>query len=196
MKNDNSLLMPQDDSPLRADARRNRQHLLDVAHGLFDTEGVDAVSMTAIAEAAGVGKGTLYRHFTNKADLCNALLDDKMRRLQAHTLNYLRQDVTTLDKLQHVLVEIAGYVIRNKPMLLVESDGRGLELDHQAHYWWRQTIVGLLQQLRPGEDVRYHADVLYAMVDVRMLHFQQTVLGYGEELIFDGLRTTAERLSR
>lgn len=60
-------------SALRRDAQHNRAHILDVARQVFASDGVD-VSMDAIAKLAGVGAGTLYRHFPNKDALLAALL--------------------------------------------------------------------------------------------------------------------------
>lgn len=59
---------------LRKDAQRNRKHILDVARQAFVSEGVN-VSMDAIAKKAGVGAGTLYRHFPSKDALLASLLD-------------------------------------------------------------------------------------------------------------------------
>lgn len=192
MNNDNSLLLPEDDTPVRADARRNRELLLETAHRLFTTEGVESTSMTAIADAAGVGKGTLYRHFTNKADLCIALLDEDMRDLQCSVLKHLRQNDTPIDNLKWFVEQILDFVTRNETLLLVENDGHGTGLDHQAHIWWRQTVIGLLSQILPGKDVRYFADVLYVMLDVRTLHFQRTALGYNNNYILGGLKQTVD----
>ncbi|MFD0575006.1 TetR/AcrR family transcriptional regulator [Dactylosporangium darangshiense] len=66
----------------RADAARNRAVVLDAAATLFGQHGVDAVSMDAVAAAAGVGKGTLFRRFGDKAGLAIALLDEQERKLQ------------------------------------------------------------------------------------------------------------------
>lgn len=57
----------------RKDARRNRTHILETARQAFAGEGVE-VSMDAIAKRAGVGPGTLYRHFPSKDVLLAALL--------------------------------------------------------------------------------------------------------------------------
>ena len=57
----------------RTDAQRNRTHILEVAEQYFSTEGV-AGSMDAIAKRAGVGPGTLYRHFPTRDALLAALL--------------------------------------------------------------------------------------------------------------------------
>src|SRR5262245_31693827 len=66
----------------RADAARNRAAVLAAAAALFREHGPDAVSMDAIAAAAGVGKGTLFRRFGDKAGLATALLDEQERTLQ------------------------------------------------------------------------------------------------------------------
>jgi AcrR family transcriptional regulator len=195
MSNDDILHISEpDDTPGRSDARRNRALLLETAARLFDAQGVDAVSMTAIADEAAVGKGTLYRHFPNKAAVCNALLDEDMRLLQTDVLAHMREDGEPLHKLQWFLERVYQFVTRNEALLLVETDGRGLELDHPAHFWWRQTIAGLLGQLLPREDVRYETDVLYVMLDVRTLHFQRHVVGYDDATILSGLRRTAALL--
>jgi AcrR family transcriptional regulator len=58
--------------PLRADARRNRDRLLAVAAEAFAADGADA-SLDAIARRAGVGSGTLYRHFPTREALIRAV---------------------------------------------------------------------------------------------------------------------------
>lgn len=60
------------DRPARADARRNLHALLDAAMEVFATSGVDA-PVRDIAEKAGVGVGTLYRHFPQRSDLIVAV---------------------------------------------------------------------------------------------------------------------------
>ncbi len=61
-----------DERPARADARRNQHALLDAAMEVFATAGVDA-PIRDIAERAGVGVGTLYRHFPKRSDLIAAV---------------------------------------------------------------------------------------------------------------------------
>ena len=58
--------------PLRADAQRNIDSLLDAAKSVFAKQGVDAPSK-AIADVAGVGVGTVYRHFPQRSDLVKAV---------------------------------------------------------------------------------------------------------------------------
>jgi AcrR family transcriptional regulator len=64
--------------PQRADARRNRERILAAAREVFAEAGRD-VQMPDVARAAGVGVGTLYRHFPAKEDLVRALVCDKVQ---------------------------------------------------------------------------------------------------------------------
>jgi AcrR family transcriptional regulator len=61
--------------PLRADARRNYERLVDAARKVFADQGGGA-SMEAIAKQAGVGVGTLYRHFPKRIDVVEAVYRD------------------------------------------------------------------------------------------------------------------------
>jgi AcrR family transcriptional regulator len=69
--------------PLRADAQRNRRRLLDVARNAFTQDGVTA-SLDDIARDAGVGPGTLYRHFPTRDRLVRAVIDDGL--IEIHDL--------------------------------------------------------------------------------------------------------------
>jgi AcrR family transcriptional regulator len=64
----------------RADARRNRQRVIEAARKCMARDGLDA-QMEEIARTAGVGVGTVYRHFPTKDDLVEALADDRFDRL-------------------------------------------------------------------------------------------------------------------
>ena len=66
----------------RSDAARNRQLILAAAEALFERDGVSCTSMDAIASEAGVGKGTLFRRFGDRASLVFALLDSVEREFQ------------------------------------------------------------------------------------------------------------------
>ncbi|MEV7774600.1 helix-turn-helix domain-containing protein [Kitasatospora sp. NPDC086791] len=70
--------------PLRADAARNRARLLDVATEVFTTRGV-TVPTEEIARAAGVGVGTLFRHFPTKEALLEAVVVRRLETLTADT---------------------------------------------------------------------------------------------------------------
>jgi AcrR family transcriptional regulator len=68
------------DRTLRSDARRNRERLVACARELFASEGVD-VPVDEITRRAGLGMGTLYRHFPTKDELVDAVLEDAFGEL-------------------------------------------------------------------------------------------------------------------
>ena len=69
-----------DERPLRADAERNRQRILEAASTVFAERGLD-VSLDEIAAAAGVGVGTVYRRFADKDALIDALFEQKIEEV-------------------------------------------------------------------------------------------------------------------
>jgi AcrR family transcriptional regulator len=68
------------DRPMRADAARNREQLLAAAVAAFSREGPE-VTLESIARAAGVGIGTLYRHFPSREALVDAAYRSELARL-------------------------------------------------------------------------------------------------------------------
>jgi AcrR family transcriptional regulator len=79
--------MAQSARPLRADAVRNRARVLEVAWETFAAEGL-SVPIDEIARRAGVGTGTVYRHFPSKEDLVRAIVGDRLQQVidEGHAL--------------------------------------------------------------------------------------------------------------
>ncbi len=77
-----TAITPTAPRPLRADARRNYARLLEAAREAFSEHGADA-NLDEIARRAGVGIGTLYRHFPTRQDLMAAVLHDDLEALRA-----------------------------------------------------------------------------------------------------------------
>ncbi|MGU3501318.1 TetR/AcrR family transcriptional regulator [Mycobacterium sp. C31M] len=75
--------MSETERPLRADAARNRARILEVAYQTFAAEGL-AVPIDEIARRAGVGAGTVYRHFPAKEDLYRAVIAERIRGIVDH----------------------------------------------------------------------------------------------------------------
>ena len=73
---------------MRADARRNRQKVIEAARVCMARDGLDA-QMEEIARAAGLGVGTVYRHFPNKDELVEALANERFERLADAARNAL-----------------------------------------------------------------------------------------------------------
>jgi AcrR family transcriptional regulator len=83
-----------DSRPLRADAVRNRARVLAVAYDTFATEGL-SVSLDEIARRAGVGPGTIHRHFPAKGDLVNAVIRERLATVVAEGRHLLEAEGPT-----------------------------------------------------------------------------------------------------
>ncbi|WP_433465791.1 TetR/AcrR family transcriptional regulator [Spirillospora sp. CA-128828] len=79
------------DRELRADARRNRERVLQTAQQLFATDGL-GVSLDEIARRAGVGPGTVHRHFPAKEALYLAVAIDQIKQLAAEAETLVATD--------------------------------------------------------------------------------------------------------
>ena len=84
---------------VRADARRNRDRIVETARGLFKAKGFGDVSMDEVAKAAEVGAGTLYRHFPTKEDLYDAVLEAWADKVNAAVNHALELDAPTRERL-------------------------------------------------------------------------------------------------
>jgi AcrR family transcriptional regulator len=112
--------------PLRADAQRNRQRVLDAAEAVFAAEGI-SVPVDVIAEKAGVGVGTLYRHFPTKEKLFEAIVIERIEQLVVDARGRLGSDdpgSAFFDFLQHMVGEVAL-----KRDLIAALSGAGVEFE-------------------------------------------------------------------
>jgi len=115
--------------PMRADAVRNRARILEAAEIVFSSEGIEA-PVDAIAEKAGVGVGTLYRHFPTKEQLCEAILLERLSALvvDAQTLARAPDPADAFFGFLSHVVEEAAF----KRDLLVAVTGAGLSFEVAA----------------------------------------------------------------
>jgi AcrR family transcriptional regulator len=91
----------------RADALKNREHILQIAHDAFAEDG--AVSLNVIAKRAGVGAGTLYRHFPSREDLLLAVYRHDMQRV-VDLVPKLLAEQEPLDAFRQWFETLADYV--------------------------------------------------------------------------------------
>jgi AcrR family transcriptional regulator len=183
----------------RKDAARNRRVILSTARTLFGERGVTCVTMEEVARAAGVGKGTLYRRFPNKGLLCQALLDEPSRRLQAEALELLREPCFgPSEKLRMFLGRLVAFTDENLDLLYGGQEAllgteRLAQYDSPAYGWMRGTVLGLLRlaagagELRGGADPEYLADALLAPLNVDVFYHQRRVRGISAARISAGL---------
>ncbi|MBP6786041.1 MAG: TetR/AcrR family transcriptional regulator [Candidatus Promineofilum sp.] len=188
--------------PERADAAANRALILHTAERLFRERGVENVCMAEIAEAAGVGKGTLYRRFANKGELCLALMDTQMNEFQNAMLTLFnglsQQGVPFLEQLAIFLRSLVDFTEMHSP-LLVEVERAGMVQGdiplNLPHFWQYMTVSALLRsaarggELTPGLDLDYLGEALLAPLQVDYFRFQRYMRNYSTERISDGLRS-------
>lgn len=182
--------------PNRSDALKNRDLLLRTAVRLFAERGIDHVTMSEIAQVAGVGKGTLYRHFSSKTELAHALLDHEQRELQTETLRRLPLGNPPLDDLKWFVEQVAGFVVRNFPLLYIIGDvSAAPPLSDSVHYWWWQTMRALLLRAKVSGDLDYMTDTLYVLLSPQTIRYQVITHNYDLSRIVSGLHQTIDRLA-
>lgn len=192
----------------RSDAAANRSLILRTAEKLFAERGVANVSMADIAATAGVGKGTLYRRFGSKGELCLSLMDSQMKQFQNENLARFRQltelGVPYLEQLATFLEALVEFTEFHSPLLAeVQHDGiaQGDVRLNLPHFWQYTTVRALLRSAaRNGEvaarlDLDYLGEALLAPLHVDTFGFQRRVRGYSTERIGAGLRTLVELLA-
>lgn len=170
----------------RSDAVRNRQLLLDAAEELVREFGADGVTMDAVAKRAGVGKGTVFRRFGNRAGLMLALLDQSEQKLQAAFMfgpPPLGPGAPPLQRLiAYGRARLAGIEVEGEMRRAADESGRYAS----APYNISKTHVSLLlRQLDMNGDIALTADTLLAILDAGLVLHQLRVLGYRPEQIAD-----------
>jgi polyketide synthase 12 len=111
----------------RADAARNRRILLAAAREMLAEQGADELTMDALAERAGVGKGTVFRRFGSRAGIFHALLDDDERAFQEQVISGpppLGPGAAPLDRLVAYGRARTGFLIGHREIARAALDGR------------------------------------------------------------------------
>ncbi|MFI1913437.1 TetR/AcrR family transcriptional regulator [Nocardia sp. NPDC020380] len=181
----------------RSDAARNRQLLLDAAEALVREFGADTVTMDAVAKRAGVGKGTVFRRFGNRAGLMLALLDQSDQKLQWAYMfgppplgpgGEPVQRLIAFGRAHLQRVEVEGDVRR--------AAAAGASRYSGAPYNIAKTHVSLLlrQADTPGE-IPLLADTLLASLDAELVLHQIRANGYTPEQIGDQWETLVRQVT-
>lgn len=160
----------------RADAASNRRRILAAATELFARRGAACVSMQDVAKAAGVGMGTMYRRFGDRAGLTFALLGERHRAFQEQLLRGappLGPGAPAAERL-HAFgrARIALLDDGEADMLLTTAKSESATLiGPDAAY--RTHLAILLREAAPALDVEYAVDTLVMAFDARLhLHLR------------------------
>jgi AcrR family transcriptional regulator len=178
----------------RADAARNRVKVLAAAERLFAERGAADVTMEDIARAAGVGRGTLYRRYPDRAAIAVALLDEHERVLQEQLLRGappLGPGAPPAERLEAFYAAMVDLLARHAHLVLGTEVGRS-RFATGAYGFWRAHTRALAEAAGvPDPDVL--ADVLLAPL-APDLYLHAVERGVSRERFAAGLRFLAERL--
>ncbi|HEY0450677.1 helix-turn-helix domain-containing protein [Actinophytocola sp.] len=180
----------------RADAVRNRARVLQAARALFREHGAGAVTMDQVAVAAGVGKGTLFRRFGDKAGLAVALLDTHERDLEAAILSGpppLGPGAEPAARLVAFLEAYVDFLDGNLDLVHLSETARpGARYDIGAYRQWHRHVAGLIAAARPDLDADYLAHALLAPLAADQRMALHEAVGPGRVLA--GLTTLARSI--
>ncbi len=167
----------------RADAARNRRKVLAAAARLFAEKGVESVSMDAVAAAAGVGKGTLFRRFGDKSGLAAALLDERERDLQQRILSGpppLGPGAPARDRLSAFFAAYLEYVLGHLDLVrMSETASPGARFRIGAYRFWHRHVAILLAEARPDADAEPLSHALLAAVSAEVAGVLRAEYGAG-----------------
>ena len=178
----------------RADALRNRDRLLEAAKTVFSAGGPDA-SLEAVARTAGVGIGTLYRHFPTREALFEAVYRHEVQQL-AELAEQLKKDTRPIEALRQWMRSIVKFVATKRGMstALAFAIAKDSDLVSDSSDRLTRAIGLLLEQAVAAGEVRSDVsseDLLRAIVGMCYTHdqpgWQKNVLRL-VDIFVDGLR--------
>jgi AcrR family transcriptional regulator len=180
----------------RADAARNRQKILCSARRLIAERGLENVSMDDIAADAGVGKGTLFRRFGDRASLAHALLD-------ATESDFQEQLIRGEPPLGPGAAPCERVIAFGEAMIDLCVDRRDLMAEVQAGPRWLRTniysgyrahLAYLVAQAAPEQDAGFVADTLLGVLRADLVNHLVVDRGMDVQRLKDGFRALATRL--
>ena len=178
----------------RADAIRNRERVLEAAKAVFSAGSAEA-SLEAVAREAGVGIGTLYRHFPTREALFEAVYRREVQQL-ADLAEQLKQEAKPIDALRQWMRSIVKFVATKKGMsaALTLAVDKNSKLFSSSADRLARTVGGLLDRAIAAGEIRDDIspeDLLRAVVGMCYMHDQpgwQTSVSRLVDVFVDGLR--------
>jgi AcrR family transcriptional regulator len=131
--------------------QRRRKEIFDASVYLFLDKGFNETSMREIAEAAGIGKSTLYDYFSSKDDILLSFVEEELQRLTEEMKEIANLNVAAMEKLRQMMFAYMEYLAKNEDFYMKLS----LEVQRMA-----QQSIESIQRKR-------HAlqDLLRGMID-------------------------------
>jgi AcrR family transcriptional regulator len=175
----------------RADAARNRRRILAAAAEILATRGAAALSLDEIARVAGVGVGTVYRRFGDRAGLLASLVDERERQFQRAYMTGpppLGPGAPPAERIRAFLHALLDRQEEQWELLLLGETSAPRARYGAAPY--RATyahLLALVTQARPDADAQYLAESLLALLAPSLINYQVRERGLTLARIKDGL---------
>ena len=180
-----------DESSERADAARNRVRILEAAERLFAEHGPECVSMDDVAREAGVGKGTLFRRFGDRASLARSVLSTHEAAFQESVIRGeppLGPGAPARERLLAFGRGMLALVDAHRDLLVAAEGGKpGLRYRSGPYPSYRFYIATLVREAAPDLDAEYVSDALLATLsagfvaylrDAREMDLERVVAGW------------------
>jgi AcrR family transcriptional regulator len=186
----------QDEPPLRADAARNRDKVLAAAEKLFAEHSADCVTMDAVAAEAGVGKGTLFRGFGDRAGLVLALLQEHETRLQEDLIRGpapLGPGAPPLERLIAFGKRLLKHLTQHGE-LIAAAEGKLDKYRSGPFMVYRTHVAMLVREAAPESDWEYLTDTLLASLSATHVRYMRGARGMSDERLEAGWADVVRRL--
>lgn len=185
-------------SPERADAARNRAKLLEAGARMVEELGAEHVTMEAVAAAASVGKGTVYRRFGDRATLMAALVDDAERSYQQAFMSGpapLGPGAPPQERLRAFGVATIRHEIRHRDVLLEAQREHGRRNVSSPALGVRAThLASLLREAGVAGDLEIFTEVLLSYLSTGLINHLHTRRGMPSERIEAGWNDLVDRV--
>jgi AcrR family transcriptional regulator len=183
--------------PLRADAARNRHKVLAAAERLFAEHGPTCVSMEAVAAEAGVGKGTLFRGFGDRAGLVLALLTEHERRLQEDVIRGpapLGPGAPPVERLIAFGERLFEHFAQHGELIAAAEASGPIRYASAPFAFYRTHVQLLVREADPDADSDYLADALMAGLRADHVRYLRTLRELPDERLCAGWADLVRRL--
>jgi AcrR family transcriptional regulator len=184
----------------RSDAARNRRKVLEAASRLFECHGAANVSMEAIAAEAGVGKGTLFRRFGDRASLARSVLEQHEIELQEGLIRGpapLGPGASPGERLSAFGRAYLQFLERHSDLILAAEFGSpGIRLISPPYAFYRTHVTVLLNEAGLAGRADYLADVLLAPLSASTFRYHREVRGLSVEELADAYADLVSRVLR
>ncbi|MEU3984248.1 helix-turn-helix domain-containing protein [Streptomyces sp. NPDC026672] len=189
----------EDEPCLRADAARNRARLLEAAARLVREHGAAQLTMEAVAAAASVGKGTVFRRFGDRNGLLMALLDHAERNFQAAFMTGpppLGPGAPPVDRLRAFGVAILRRLVDELDLQLAAEPEASRRFSSPPRRVMHSHVALLLREAVPGADDELLAQTLMGYLSPVLVHHLTRQCGMSLERLESGWLDLVTRVTR